>query len=189
MDMAKLLSLFKDEDDTPKASSCDMCGGDHGLDEECVMDEDAQDFADYDKNIRAKRFDKKQSGRGSEEYLNRQANRDKAERIAMLKRRIARAKIEARSGGNPHAKKRLRDFQEELKQLMGAVEEGFEDATTEPDPEYSDTKYMTKDLAGGLNKEKRSFRPTAGADNPMALEDDDLLENKIRAELKALYKL
>lgn len=105
MDMAKLLSLFKDEDDTPKASSCDMCGGDHGLDEDC------------------------------------------------------------------------------------AVEEGFEDATTEPDPEFRDTKYMTKDLAGGLNKEKRSFGPAAGADNPMALEDDDLLENKIRAELKALYKL
>ena len=189
MDMAKLLSLFKDEDDTPKASSCGMCGGDHGLDEECVMDEDAQDFANYDKEVRARRFDKKQFGRGSEEYLNRQANRDKAERIAMLKRRIARAKIEARSGGNPHAKERLRQFQEELKQLMNAVEEGFEDATTEPDPEYSDTKYMTKDLAGGLNKEKRSYPATAGGDNAMNTKDDDLLENKIRAELKALYKL
>ena len=105
MDMAKLLSLFKDEDNTAEASSCDMCGGDHSLDEEC------------------------------------------------------------------------------------AVEEGFEDATTEPDPEYSDTKYMTKDLAGGLNKEKGSYDPSAGADNPMALEDDELLENKIRAELKALYKI
>ena len=105
MDMAKLLSLFKDEDDTPKASSCDMCGGNHDLDEEC------------------------------------------------------------------------------------AVEEGFEDATTEPDPEFRDTKYMTKDLAGGLNKEKGSYGPAASADNPMALEDDELLESRIKAELTALYKI
>lgn len=39
MDMAKLLSLFKDEDDAPKASGCGMCGGDHGLDEDCNMEE------------------------------------------------------------------------------------------------------------------------------------------------------
>jgi len=105
MDMAKLLSLFKDEDDTAETSSCDMCGGDHSLDEEC------------------------------------------------------------------------------------AVEEGFEDATTEPDPEFRDTKYMTKNLAGGLNNEKGSYPATAGGDNAMNTEDDELLENKIRAELKALYKL
>lgn len=159
--MDSLEDLFRSKKDKPESSSCGMCGANHGLDEECAMDEDAQDFADT----------------------------DKAERIAMLKRRIARAKIEARSGGNPHAKKRLRDFQEELRQLMGAVEEGFEDATTEPDPEYSDTHYMTKDLSGGINRRKKSYPKVAGGDNPMAVEDDEMLESRIKAELTALYKI
>lgn len=40
----------------------------------------------------------------------------------------------------------------------------------EPEPEYQDHKYMTKDLAGGLNREKRQFKPAAKGDNPMAVE-------------------
>ena len=45
---------------------------------------------------------------------------------------------------------------------------GFGDATTEPDETYQDTEYMTKDLSGGLNREKKSYKVVAGGDNPMA---------------------
>ena len=78
----------------------------------------------------------------------------------------------------------------DMEPKMGGCGEDVDEAEWDnsPDEEYRDTKYMTKDLAGGLNKEKRSYKTTNGADNPMAL-DNDLLENKIRAELKALYKL
>ena len=56
-----------------------------------------------------------------------------------------------------------------------------EDYENEPDEKYQDTKYMTKDLSGGLNKQKGSYPATAGGDNPMSLED------KIREELKAKF--
>lgn len=186
--MATLLSLFKDEDDAPKTSGCGMCGGDHGLDEDCAMDEDAQDFADYDKNIRAKRFDKKQSGRGSEEYLNRQANRDKAERIATLQRRIARAKVLARSGGNPHAKKRLRDFYQELKQLMGTTKEVEEGWDNEPEEEIE--AYEPNKHAGGINRPKKKYNmKNPGDPSGDPIREQEELESKIKAELTALYKL
>ncbi len=45
-DMAKLLSLFKDQDDAHQASGCDMCGGDHDLEEECQVEEDWDNGAD-----------------------------------------------------------------------------------------------------------------------------------------------
>jgi hypothetical protein len=54
-----------------------------------------------------------------------------------------------------------------------------EEWDNEPDEEYQDTKYMTKDLSGGLNRQKKSYPKVAGGDNPMALED------KIKEELSA----
>lgn len=56
-----------------------------------------------------------------------------------------------------------------------------EDYDNSPDEEHQDTKYMTKDLSGGLNKSKKSYPKVAGGDNPMALED------KIKEELTAKY--
>lgn len=57
-----------------------------------------------------------------------------------------------------------------------------EDYANSPDEQHQDTKYMTKDLAGGLNKEKKSYPKVAGGDNPMAL------ASKIKEELSTLYK-
>ena len=48
-----------------------------------------------------------------------------------------------------------------------------------PDEQHQDTAYMQNDLAGGLNRPKKSYPKVAGGDNPMALEDE------IRAELSA----
>jgi hypothetical protein len=46
-------------------------------------------------------------------------------------------------------------------------EEGFSNS---PDEKYSDTEYMTKDLSGGINGQKKMHRPAAKGDNPMAVE-------------------
>jgi hypothetical protein len=59
------------------------------------------------------------------------------------------------------------------------VDEAEGEWDNSPDEEYKDHEYMTKDLAGGLNKEKKSYPPANGGDNPMALED------QLKAELKA----
>ena len=63
---------------------------------------------------------------------------------------------------------------------------GFGDATTEPDETYQDTEYMTKDLSGGLNREKKSYKVVAGGDNPMAYKME--VEAIKTALLKALQE-
>jgi hypothetical protein len=67
-------------------------------------------------------------------------------------------------------------------------EEGFQDATTQPNEQYKDVDYMVNKLAGGMNKPKQSFsgKPYRG-DNPMAAgayESKDALRASIRAELQ-----
>jgi len=59
-----------------------------------------------------------------------------------------------------------------------------EDYENEPDEKYQDHQYMTKDMTadGGDFGQKKSYAPTNGADNPMALEDE------LRAELAAKLK-
>ena len=52
----------------------------------------------------------------------------------------------------------------------------------EPEEDYKDTQYMTHDLAGGLNKEKKSYPKAADGDNPMAL------ETKLKRELAKMYE-
>ena len=39
-----------------------------------------------------------------------------------------------------------------------------------PDEEYKDDDFMVHDLAGGLNRPKKAYAATAGADNPMKVE-------------------
>ena len=46
----------------------------------------------------------------------------------------------------------------------------MEDWDNSPEEEYSDTKTMTKDLSGGINREKKMHKPAAGGDNPIAVE-------------------
>lgn len=53
---------------------------------------------------------------------------------------------------------------------MDKAEMEEEGLANEPDEEYSDTEYMTKDLSGGINRQKKMFSPAAKGDNPMAVE-------------------
>lgn len=55
------------------------------------------------------------------------------------------------------------------------VEEDWDNA---PDEGYRDHEYMTKDLSGGLNREKKSYKAAQDGDNAMAVET-------LKAELSA----
>lgn len=66
-----------------------------------------------------------------------------------------------------------------------AEEEGFQDATTEPDPSYQDVDFMVNKNSGGFGKQqtmrKHGYR---NGDNPLSMESVD----EIRESLTELYK-
>jgi hypothetical protein len=53
---------------------------------------------------------------------------------------------------------------------MDTAEMEEEGLANSPDEKYSDTEYMTKDLSGGINGQKKMYKPAAKGDNPMAVE-------------------
>lgn len=59
-----------------------------------------------------------------------------------------------------------------MRQIMAAGEEVEEDEDyiNEPDEEYRDHNFMTKDLSGGINKRKKSYKAAEPGDNAMAVE-------------------
>lgn len=59
-----------------------------------------------------------------------------------------------------------------------------EDYENEPDEEYQNVDYMTKDLSGGLNKQKKMYAKAQDGDNAMAVEE---LE-KLSSSLKQAYE-
>ena len=61
-----------------------------------------------------------------------------------------------------------------------AEEVAGEDWDNSPDEEYKDTQYMTKDLAGGINREKGQYKAAQPGDNAMAMET---LQNELRDAL------
>lgn len=70
------------------------------------------------------------------------------------------------------------DDQLDMEPSVGQEEIGMDDEAEEsydnaPDPEYADHQMMTKDLSGGLNREKKMHKPAAGGDNAMAIEDGE----------------
>ena len=80
----------------------------------------------------------------------------------------------------------VKEMPKEMPKGMPDMEPGCEDEVAKegdwdnaPDEKYQDTAYMQNDLAGGLNRQKKSYPKVAGGDNPMALEDE------IRAELQS----
>jgi len=62
------------------------------------------------------------------------------------------------------------------------IDQALEEFDNEPDEAYQDTAYMTKDLAGGLNKQHAQFKKEYPGDNPMAV------ESVYQQELKNLYQ-
>ena len=69
-----------------------------------------------------------------------------------------------------------------------ATEEDPGKANTTPKPEYKDTGYMQKDIAGGINKPKKMYRKDYPGDNPMAVETEEEKTNSIKEELQKAYE-
>ena len=66
------------------------------------------------------------------------------------------------------------DKDDDKNKLMGmGMEDDVEEAGYENSPEedYKDHKYMTKDLSGGLNREKQQYAKAQDGDNAMAVEE------------------
>lgn len=64
-----------------------------------------------------------------------------------------------------------KDIHDRLREIDQALKAKNEEFKNQPDPKYSDTNYMTKDLAGGLNKPKTMHKHSyKQGDNPMAME-------------------
>ena len=64
------------------------------------------------------------------------------------------------------------------------VDGDFQDASTEPDEEYMNDVSASIPSGNDLHKEKGSYPATAGGDNPMNTEDEDL-EEQIKSQLRA----
>lgn len=73
----------------------------------------------------------------------------------------------------------MKDHGKEMPIMIAAAEE----YDNEPDEEYGDIEMMIKDLAGGLNREKKSFKAAQAGDNAMAVQE------MLKAELANDYKL
>ena len=75
---------------------------------------------------------------------------------------------------------------DDIKLRAGGCEdtEAKEGEDNSPDEKYQDTAYMQNDLAGGLNRQKKTYPKVAGGDNPMALEDE--IKSELRARLEAV---
>ena len=68
-----------------------------------------------------------------------------------------------------------------------ADDENLEEYDNEPDPEYYDHKYMTKDLSGGLNREKGAYAAAQPGDNAMAVEGAPDLSPKFIKHLQVTF--
>jgi len=64
-------------------------------------------------------------------------------------------------------------------------EDAKEEYANEPDEAYGDTELMTKDLSGGINRQKKMYKPAAKGDNPMAVESIKEKLYALLAEKKA----
>ena len=64
-------------------------------------------------------------------------------------------------------------------------EEEVQEWDYEPDEEYKDDDYMTKDLSGGINRRKKSFAKAQDGDNAMAVES---IKDRLYKELQKKTK-
>ena len=63
--------------------------------------------------------------------------------------------------------------------------ESNEEFANAPDEKYADHNTMTKDLSGGINRQKKSYKPAAGGDNPMAKMHGTVTKESIKETLWA----
>jgi hypothetical protein len=66
--------------------------------------------------------------------------------------------------------------------------EDLDEYANEPDEEYSDHHYMTKDLSGGINRRKKSYSDAEDGDNPMAVHEEEA-DPAVIAKVQELSKI
>jgi hypothetical protein len=75
----------------------------------------------------------------------------------------------------------LTDYLNHAFNMLSKIAVKKEEWNNSPEEEYSDTEYMTKDLSGGINGQKKMYKPAAKGDNPMAVES---IKERLWAALK-----
>jgi len=70
-------------------------------------------------------------------------------------------------GGSDKFDMVMQRAQEYIEDYMDDMDEGYDN---EPEPEYQDHKHMTKDLSGGINREKKMYAKAQDGDNALAVE-------------------
>ena len=71
-------------------------------------------------------------------------------------------------GGSSMEIGREEEMFRKIRAQLNKQDEGYDN---EPDPEYQDHHYMTKDLSGGLNRKKKAYAAAQDGDNAMAVEE------------------
>jgi len=76
---------------------------------------------------------------------------------------------------------------DEPEMIVGGDDEpdSNEEFANAPDEKYADHNTMTKDLSGGINRQKKSYKPAAGGDNPMAKMHGTVTKESIKETLWA----
>ena len=84
------------------------------------------------------------------------------------------------------------DGHDDMVKLMRMADEDYmpeeaveEDWDNTPQEDYKDHKYMTKDLSGGLNREKKAYAKSQDGDNAMAVEST--IKEQLLAALEGKY--
>lgn len=103
--------------------------------------------------------------------LTRLDDRDRARAIENLIKSERKDSDEYKSAAQDVRRTRMNFSSEDYEQ------EGYDN---EPDADYQDTEYMTKDLSGGINRRKKMYAKAQDGDNAMAVES---IKDRLYAQL------
>jgi len=101
-------------------------------------------------------------------------DRDRARAIENL------IKSERDQGEYQTAASGVRRNQLQMNSIDNEDDADLEGYDNEPDEDYQDTEYMTKDISGGLNRQKKQYAKAQDGDNAMAVES---IKDRLYAQL------
>lgn len=89
------------------------------------------------------------------------------------------------AGDDIHSDKAPEDIRVKDSSAFESEDEEIEEWANEPEDDYQDHNYMTKDLSGGINRQKRHYKAAQPGDNAMAAESiKDRLYNALSEKKK-----
>jgi len=72
--------------------------------------------------------------------------------------------------------------------LTTAVRSTEESYANEPDEQYQDTNFMVNKISGGINKNKKMYKPASDGDNPISVDQRESVKERIYRKLKQNYR-